>query len=576
MLSLWPSLLDTIQSSLFLQLATVLMIAGVFGFLALKLRQPLIVAFIAIGILVSSNGLGIVAEGSTASIDTLAALGIALLLFMVGLKLDLNLIKTLGPVALVSGLSQVALTIALGAGLSLWLGFGMRESFLIGVGLSFSSTIIVVKLLSDQRAIDSLYGKIALGILIIQDIVVILSMVAMAGFSTGGEDALSANIFLMIMVKVLVLVGATGLFIRYLADPVTHILSRSPELTVIFAIGLTAMLAGIAYHVGLSKELGGLLAGIALASTPIREELVTRLAPVRDFLLLFFFVNLGSHIDFGTIGGQLWGALALSVFVLIGKPLIIMTLAILLGYRSRTSFMAGLTLGQISEFSLIFIAMALTTGLVSTEVAGLMTLVGLITFAVSTYGIMYAPQIYAFFEHRLGHIKLPVPQRYEELIQDARMQKDYDVLVIGLGRYGQSIAQQFKNRGHTVLGVDFDPQAIKDAQKLSIPAIYGDAANPDLTDTLTLSRAKAVICAFPHYSAGPLLPDIRLMLCKGLRRRGYKGLIIVTSLAQEKESDLIHQGIDLVLNPFYDAAIRASEQILLMIDTYDHSKPHGE
>ncbi|NCC22103.1 MAG: sodium:proton exchanger [Alphaproteobacteria bacterium] len=570
----WPAIVDTIQSSLFLQLAAILIIAGVFGFIALKLRQPLIVAFIGIGILVSPSGIGLVPEDAAGPIDALAQLGIALLLFMVGLKLDLKLIRTLGPVALVSGLSQVALTVAFGAGLALWLGYSLQVAFLLGVALSFSSTIIVVKLLSDQRAIDSLYGKIALGILIIQDIVVILSMVAMAGFSSGTEagtaDTLSAGALGAILVKVLAFVVVTGLFIRYAADPLTKTLSRSSELTVIFAIGLTATFAGVAYQLDLSKELGGLLAGVALASTPIREELVSRLAPVRDFLLLFFFVNLGAHLDLGMIGDQVGNALIFSAFVLVGKPVIIMGLTIALGYRARTSFMAGLTLSQISEFSLIFIAMAMTTGLVPQEIAGLITLVGLVTFALSTYGIMYGGNIYFLLEKRFKHIHLPIPRRYEELIQDARVQKDYDVVVIGLGRYGLSIAQQFKNRGFKVLGVDFDPLAIKNAQRLGVSAIYGDASNPDLTEMLPISKTSAIICAFPHYSAGPLTADIRQMLSKGLRQRGYDGMIVATSLAREHEADLIHHGIDLVLSPFYDAAIRAAEQIQLMIDRHRH------
>ncbi len=559
---IWNEILTVIQSSLFLQLASVLIISGVFGFIALKLRQPLIVAFIAIGILLSPNVLGVVSEGSADSINTLAALGIALLLFMVGLKLDVNLIKTLGPVALVSGVAQVAITVLFGMGLSMWLGYDMQTAFLIGVGLSFSSTIIVVKLLSDQRAIDSLHGKIALGILIIQDIVVIMAMVSLAGYEAGAEAGLSFQSFLFILLKVSLFVLFTGIFIRYLADPITKVLSRSSELTVIFAIGLTATLAGVAHYFGLSKELGGLLAGIALASTPIREELVGRLAPVRDFLLLFFFVNLGTILDLTTIGDQIMNAVIIAVFVLIGKPLIIMSLTMALGYRARTSFIAGITLGQISEFSLIFIAMALSTGLVSIEVAGMLTLVGLITFAVSTYGIMYASQMYYFFEHKLEKFSLRKSRTYEELIEDARVHQDYDFIVIGLGRYGLSIAQQLKHRGFRILGVDFDPLAIQNAQRMGIQAIYGDVSNPDLVGILPLATTKAVMCAFPHYSAGPLLPDIRNMLSSGLRQRGFKGEIVVTSHEREEEAGLMQQGITMVLNPFYDAAMQASDQIL--------------
>ncbi len=557
------SIIAAVQASLFSQLALILISAGALGFIALRLLQPLIVAFIAIGVLMIPSVLDLVPEDSATSIDTLAALVITLLLFMVGLKLDINLIKAMGPVAMITGIAQVGLTVLFGSLIAIELGYNLITSLVIGIALSFSSTIFVVKLLSDQRAIDSLHGKIAIGILIIQDIIVIITMVAMAGFSAENGMSLSVNSLLMILVKVFILVGLTGLFIHYIAEPLTRTLSRSSELTVIFAIGLAATLAGIAFYLGLSKELGGLLAGVALASTNIREDLVSRLAPVRDFLLIFFFVNMGSHLDLSAITDQLLAATIFSVFVLLGKPIIIMALSISLKYRLRTGFMAGITLAQISEFSLIFISVALSVGIVDEEIAGLMTLIALITFIFSTYGITYSGQIISLAERWFRNTSLAAPRRYEELLQEARTQKDYDVVVVGAGKYGLSIARHLKANGLKILAVDFDPQAIKEAQSLGITTIHGDASNPDLAKFLPINRTKVIICAFPRYSPGAWLPDLRLVLAKGLRNRDFQGKIVVTSQYPDKEEAvLIREGVDIILAPFHDAATYASSQIL--------------
>jgi Kef-type K+ transport system membrane component KefB len=566
-LSFPDTIIEALQGSLFYQLAFILISAGLLGFIALKLRQPLIVAFIALGILVSPSGLNIIAESSEVSVDTLAALGITLLLFMVGLKLDLNLIKTMRSVALAAGLVQVLLSVIFGFLICLQLGYDFLNSLMIGIAISFSSTIIVVKMLSDQRAIDSLHGRISIGVLIVQDIIVIVAMVVMAGVASESARMPTFDDFTMILLKISVLVLFTGIFINYLAEPVTRSLSRSPELTVIFAIGLAATFAGIAFYLGLSKELGGLLAGISLASTNIREELVSRLSPVRDFLLIFFFVNMGTHLELSSIGGQIPAALILSAFVLLGKPLIIVALTIAFGYRLRTGFMGGLALAQISEFSLIFISMAMDRGLVEPEVAGLMTFIALITFGLSTYGIMYGVQIFHFLEHHFGYIKLPMPRRYEELIQEARTQKEYDVIIIGMGRYGSSIARQLKFRGLRVLGVDFNPDAIRNAQHNGITTIHGDASNPDLAHSLPLSSTRAVVCAIPLYSVGPMLPDIRQVMAKSLRSLAFKGKIVVTSQNPETETYLKQKGIDIILGPFHDAALNAVEKIYDLLET---------
>jgi Kef-type K+ transport system membrane component KefB len=290
---------EAIEAYLFYEMAALLVLAAAVGFIGLLLRQPLIVSFIAVGILAGPSVFDI--ARSDEQIDFLAELGIAVLLFLVGLKLDFKLVRTLGPVALMTGLGQVVFTTVFGFLIGLALGLGTVTSLYVAVALTFSSTIIIVKLLSDKREIDSLHGRIALGFLIVQDIVVVIAMIVLSavGIGAAGDGALTDVI--VVLGYGLAMLAAVAVFIRYVADPLVERLSRAPELLVSFAIGWAALLAAVGHYLGFGKELGGLLAGVSLASTPYREAIASRLASLRDFLLLFFFIALGAALDLSAL-----------------------------------------------------------------------------------------------------------------------------------------------------------------------------------------------------------------------------------------------------------------------------------
>nr|WP_223807715.1 cation:proton antiporter [Pseudanabaena sp. UWO311] len=331
----------------FYETAFVLLISAIVGAIGLWLRQPLIVAFIAVGILVGPSAFGWVIMSE--QMELLAELGIALLLFVVGLKLDLRLIQSMGTVALATGLGQVAFTTIVGFLISVLLGVAPIKAGYIAVALTFSSTIIIVKLLSDKREIDSLYGRIALGVLIVQDLVVVLVMIGLSAL--GGEANLSPGITLLqLVLKVgLLLLGVGGMMAFVLPKLLKH-LARSQELLLIFAIAWAVTLSALTEILGFSSEVGAFLAGISLASTRYRDAIGSRLVGIRDFLLLFFFVNLGAHLDLHLLGAQIVPALVLSLFVLIGKPIIVMAIMGYMGYRKRTSLLSGLSVAQISDF----------------------------------------------------------------------------------------------------------------------------------------------------------------------------------------------------------------------------------
>ena len=538
----------------FYEITALLLVAALVGALALRLRQPLIVAFIVVGITVGPAGLGWVRSHD--QVDLLATLGITLLLFVVGLKLDLHLIRSLGPVALATGLGQVLFTSVIGYGIALALGLDHLPAIYVAVALTFSSTIIIVKLLSDKREIDSLHGRIAVGFLIVQDLVVIVAMIVLSAFGVAGQQD---NVglwrdMLWIVAKGAGLLAAVGLAMRYLLPRLLRQLARSPELLMLFSIAWAVALAAGGDALGFSKEVGAFLAGVSIASTPYREAISTRLTTLRDFLLLFFFVSLGAQLDLRLLGSQLVPSIALSLFVLIGNPLIVMMIMGIMGYRKRTGFLAGLTVAQISEFSLVFAALGVTLGHIDADTLGLITLVGLVTIGLSTYLILYSHPLYDWLAPRLGIFERRVPHREQAHERNVRPPTEVDVILFGIGRYGDGIARRLRRQGLTVLGVDFDPQAIAAWQRQGLTAVYGDAEDPEFPATLPLARARWVVCTIPGR-------DANLALHHALRAHGFRGKVALTAHSAYDARLLEQQHADLVLRPFGAAAEHAAEAL---------------
>ncbi|MFN5589463.1 MAG: cation:proton antiporter [Holosporales bacterium] len=552
--------LSFLHASPFYELTALLTLAALVGFIGLLLRQPMIVSFIAVGVMTGPSALGIVQ--SQENIELLAELGVAVLLFLVGLKLDLKLVRTLGAVSLATGMGQVIFTAIIGFFIGLALGLDTVTSLYVAVALTFSSTIIIVKLLSDKKEVDSLHGRIAIGFLIVQDLFVVLAMMALSAFGVGASSESGAWMQIgTVLFYGAIMLAFVGLFIRYLANPLMNRIAHSPELLITFAIGWAALLAALGSHFGFSKELGGLLAGVSLASTPFREAIVARLSSLRDFLLLFFFIALGAQLDLSLLGAQVVPALLFSLFVLIGNPLIVMAIMGSMGYRKRTGFLAGLTVAQISEFSLIFMAMGMTLGHVNAEALGLVTLVGLITIALSVYMITYSHTLYRLLEPLLDIFERKVPMREEAEDQRSMEHKSYDVILFGLGRYGSAIAEHLRKDNLKLLAVDFNPDEVRNWRALGFDAVYGDACDHEFIGHLPLKSVKWVVSAMPQHDLGLTHEDPRLVLIDGLKREKFTGKIAVsTQQAHEKEA-LKTKGADLVFLPFHDAADRAVERM---------------
>jgi Kef-type K+ transport system membrane component KefB len=548
-----------LHTSLFTLLAGLTLCAAITGIVAHRARQPLILAFIFVGLLAGPDALGLIGRDGVMPLETLAEMGIVLLLFMVGLRLDPGTILAVGSTSAIAGVLQVALTAAAGMGLCHMLGFGTRESLFLGFALSFSSTIIVVKLLTDKRALDSLYGRLTLGILIMQDIIVILATVLLSALGDAARDGLWR-----IVAEFALLAIMTAGFVRFLSKPLTRLLAHSSELTVLFAMGFAGVAAAACAAMGLSRELGGLLAGMALAGTPIKHVISARLTGLRDFLLLFFFLSLGAHMNLHGIGRQEGVALVvLSGFVLLGKPAIVHSILLVFGYRPRTGFLTGVALGQISEFSLILAAIGVAKGYIGREGADLMIGLALVTITLSTGMIMQDAYLFRIWEKFFSRWLTTEGVAIERT--DERTVRDADIVLVGLGRYGLALAHEFRRRGFSVMGVDFDPEAVRSASDAGWPALYGDASDPDFAEHLPLRHTKAVIFSFYHTQAGPLMTDLRRTLADNLREAGYRGHIATTSHHAKHDRDLTQHGIDIILQPFEDAAFHAVEKIQAVI-----------
>jgi Kef-type K+ transport system membrane component KefB len=536
-----------VQDDTFIMFALVLLFAAFGGLLSAKLRQPVIVAFIGIGVLVGPVGLGwVVGEGP---IDLFAKLGISLLLFLVGLKLDFHLVRATGLVALATGLGQVVFTSAIGFLIARALGMGVTVAVYVAVALTFSSTIIIVKLLSDKREIDQLHGRIAVGFLIVQDIVVVLVLIALTAIGEATSEAVVTQ-FVVVVAKGLALLAGMALLMRFVLTRLLHEFARVSELFVIFGVTWAVIVAAVTDMLGFSTEVGAFLAGFSLASTPYREAVGARLVSLRDFLLLFFFIGLGAQLEFTEAGQQLAHASVLSVFVLVGNPLIVLVIMGIMRYPTRVSFLAGLTVAQISEFSLILAALGYSLGHIDAATVSLITVVGLVTIGLSTYMILYSRWLYERLEPFLRRFER---KRLRHLPDDD--ERDVDVILYGLGRLGSGIARGLIAAGRRVIAVDLDPQVAAVWSDQPITTVYGDAEDLDFLETLPLAKSTWVVCTVPDV-------DTQLTLLHGLRSHGYPGKVAVVALDDVAARRLVSGNPEFILRPFVDAAASALDLVL--------------
>jgi len=438
-------------------------------------------------------------------IAVIGEVGIALLLFLVGLELSFDRIRDVGPVAVAAGLGQVVFTAAIGFGLSLLLGYDLMSSFFLATALTFSSTVVVVKLLDVRGDLHALYGRIAVGIFLVQDLVVIVALTFLAGLAKG-DDAQALEPWEVATDLGYAFGGMTILLIvalvasRFLLPIPFSWMQRSTEGLLIWSLTWCFGLVLAAEAFSLSPEIGAFLAGISLAQLPCAHDLMRRVHPLMNFFIAVFFVSLGANMELSSALGQWPTALVLSLFVLIGNPFIFMVIIARFGYGEKTSFQTSVTVAQISEFSFIFAAMGIAAGLIEPDILSVTALVGLITISASTYMILYSDELYEIVR-KTGILRFfgakPEP---EASGQDTA--RGGHVVVVGMNGLGRSIVDALVERGERVLAIDTDPKKL---DGLRSETLVGDIEHPDVLATAGVLRARLVISALQIESVNNLL-----------------------------------------------------------------------
>ncbi len=517
----------------FAHFAFILLIVFGVSILTRLLKQPLIIGYIIAGIIVGPFFLNLIQESQI--ITAFSEMGIAFLLFIVGLHLSPKVIKEVGKVSLVTGLGQVIFTSVIGYFIGIMLGFSPITSLYIAIALTFSSTIIIMKLLSDKDALEKLYGKISIGFLLVQDLVAIIILIVISSLSNGnGAGSLIFSTLLKGGLLVLVLIPVSIYFLPKLES----FLAKSQEFLFLFSVAWGFGLSLLFLYLGFSIEVGALIAGIMLSMSPYSYEISSKLKPLRDFFIISFFIILGSQMMFSNISNLILPAIILSLFILIGNPLIVIILMGALGYSKKTGFMAGLTVAQISEFSLILIALGVKVGHLSSEILSFVTLIGLVTIAGSTYMIMYSDWIYSKISWVLGIFEK------NKLKEKEIAKKNYKYILLGYNRIGFSIIRAFSKITKNYLVVDFNPSVIKDLRKLGINAIYGDVDDSDFLEDLGISKALVVVSTIPEIETNSLILNI-------LKRNNSKAISILTARQIADAMDLYKTGANYVILPHF-------------------------
>tara|TARA_Y100000310_G_scaffold56206_1_gene51510 strand:- start:3115 stop:4791 length:1677 start_codon:yes stop_codon:yes gene_type:complete len=532
------------MSSVFIELSAIILIAVAVISITRVLKQPLIIGYIVTGIIVSPSFLNLVR--STELITTFSEIGVALLLFIVGLGLNPKTIKETGPVAVITGIGQVAFTASIGFLISKAFGLDTITSVYLAIALAFSSTIIILKLLSDKGDSDKLYGKIAIGFLIVQDIIAIIALMIISSISTGGS--ISSLIFSSLIMG-FVLIVALFLIGHFAIPPITKRIAKSQEYLLLFSLGWCFVVAAAFEYFNFSIEVGALLAGVTLSLSPYRQEIASKLKPIRDFFIFAFFIWLGTQVVFTNITQHIPLILILSLFILIGNPIILLFLMGLQGYKKHTSFLLGLVAAQISEFSLILVALGAKVGHISQEVLSIITIVALITIGGSTYFIMYSDRLF----HLLSPV-LSVFERRSSRPENPVKAKRYEIILFGAHRTGHSILEAFEKKKDSLLIVEHNPDIVSKLAKKGYNCIYGDISDLDLLNEIDLCSAKVFISTVPDLETNHLFMR-RVKLCN------KKAIILVVANEIDDALDLYKKGAAYVITPHFIGGKHIAEKI---------------
>lgn len=529
---------------IFAELGVLVVVATFIAAIMRALRQPLIIGHILTGLLVGPLFLDLIHSAETISL--MGKIGVAILLFTVGLHLSPDIFKQFGRVSLITGVGQVTFTTIAGYIICVVLGFSPLASFYIAVALAFSSTIIIMKLIADKGDLDVLYAKIAIGFLLVQDLIAVLLLLGVPLFSRGTLSLQSVSAFIL---TGSLLVGFVWLASRFFVSKASVFITQSQEFLLLFSIAWGVGVAALFQVFGFSLESGALIAGVALASLSARHQISARLTPLRDFFIVMFFVFLGAEMQFGDVVHMLPAAGILSTLVLIGNPLILMVIMGYLGYRRKTSFQTGLTVAQISEFSLILVALGVSLGHVPQSILSLVTLVGLITIFGSSYLVLYSDQLYAVFAPYLKYFERS--NAHEKRLTT----KSYPIVLIGCNRIGYDFLDTLKTLGKDFLVVDYNPETIVQLEKEGIATLFGDAGDPELLESIDFTVAELVISTVPDR-------ETNLTILRATKAKNPDAVVMVIAHRIDDALGQYDEGVDYVVLPHFLGGRHAADLVL--------------
>ncbi len=534
MLESFSSFLSQINFTPEAELAMLLVIASILGVIFRFLKQPLILAYLVTGIIIGSFGFLNLKNGDL--IEVFSTLGIMFLLFLVGMEMDYHSLKKTGKLSLAIGLGQVLFTVTGGFIIShLLFNFSFIHSLYIAVALTFSSTVIIIKLLSDKGSITSLHGRAAIGLLLVQDLVVIIILITLNAIELGegvGIFSLLRTVIAGIALFALMLLLGGSVF-PYLFRKIAH----TQELLFLISLAWMLFFAMIVKQFGFSMEIAGFLGGVALANSAEKHHIANKIRPLRDFFVLIFFVFLGSLMIISDFDKIIFPSLVFSLFVLIGNPIIVMTIMGFMRYKKRTSFLTGVTVAQISEFSLIFATLGLSLGHITNDIFILIVSVGVITITLSTYLIIYAEKIFPYIATFLS-----IFERKNTKEEEGDYGISKPIILIGANRIGKGIMNYIDK--DNLLVIDFDPVVTDFLKKHKIERIFADIKDPHLFEELNLEKTKLVI------STSPQLDD-NITIIKRIKDIDDTIKVIVRAEGEEEATTLYKQGADYVLLPHF-------------------------
>jgi len=520
--------------------------AAAFALPAYLLRLPLLLAYLAAGVALGPH-LGFSIIKSSESIQTLSEIGLILLMFILGLEIDIRKLMQAGKAVLVNGVTQflgcALLAFALFGALGYKVGSGSYELVYLAVACSLSSTLVVVKILSDRMELDSLTSRITLGILVLQDIWAIAFLAVQPSL-----DALSPIVLGTSLGKVLILVAFAWAFARYALPWIFARVGKQPELMLITAMAWCFGVCGLASFLGLSKEMGALVAGVAVASFPYHADIAAKIASLRDFFITLFFVALGLQIQVpnsGTIGL----AAVIVVFAVLSRVVTIFPVLYFLRYGNRASLVPALNLSQISEFSLVLAALGVSYNHLSNELFAGLVLALVATTLLSSLIIPNAHGLYRVLNRALEKVGF----RDAILREDTTHTHDGEphIVLLGFYREASSLLQELVRRHshdalRQLLVVDYNPEAHQKLKELGVRAKYGDIGSSDVLRHLELEKAKILFCTIPDHL---LKGTSNLKLLRVLKGIAPEARVVVTAETIASARAMYEAGADYVFVP---------------------------